>query len=301
MQKTVICTGANGGIGAQYCAEMVSQGYKVVLACRNATAGQALLENLEACHPDGSVELAIVDMGSVESIKAFAAEFQARHDRLDILVHNAGIYFFDKARKTSTDGIELNFAIHYVGPCVLTALLFDTLKSTAGSKVIAVTSTEHRGRPIDMPDIQLAHDFDGNMTAYARSKWAVLSFVYTLADYIQTMGLDMHALAAHPGVSITGIQHKGNPTRLQKLAIAIIGTFIAGKPKDAAKPLVLASREGQNDQFFGPTGFKEMKGPAGLVDPDPGTRDIDLGKALCEYVADLTGVEFPFIDPSQAH
>lgn len=116
IKKTVICTGANGGIGAQYCAEMVAQWYHVVLACRNATSGQVLLDDLKARYPDGSVELAIVDMGSLASIKSFAADFRARHTRLDVLAHNAGVYFFDKERKTSADGIELNFAIHYVGP-----------------------------------------------------------------------------------------------------------------------------------------------------------------------------------------
>jgi len=236
----------------------------------------------------------IIDVGNLASIEKFAQKFKAKHQRLDVLAHNAGVYFFDKERKTSADGIELNFAVHYVGPYALTAHLFSLLKNTPGSKVINMSSSEHRGNPVDTNDIQLENEFEkyGNMVAYARSKWATISFSHMLAEHIKEHNYDMDALSAHPGVSITGIQHKGNPTAIQKAAIWLFGKLIAGKPEDAALPLVMASVEGKNGEFYGPTGFKEAKGRPGLVKADPTTNDSKIGAVLWNTTAQLTGLSF---------
>lgn len=294
MNKLVICTGANGGIGRHYCREMLNQNYDVVLACRNMASGKELLDEFKSEFPNNKVELQQLDMGSFQSIRNFATEFLSRHKTLDVLMHNAGVYFFDKERKTSQDNIELNFAIHYAGPFLLTSLLFDQLKSTTGSKVVAVSSSEHRGSPIDLDDLQISKDFEshGNIEAYSRSKWATVSFVYTLADLIKTNGLNLHAVAAHPGLSITGIQHKGKPTSVQKAMIWVFGKLVAGKPKDAAGPLIMASLQGSNGEFYGPTGFKEAKGKPGLVQPDPVATNLTTGHNIWRAVESIIGEKF---------
>ena len=296
MKKTVICTGANGGIGRFYSKEMIKQGYHVILAVRNIESGKKVLSELLTEFPQGSGEVMIVDMGSIESIKNFANQVNSKFDRLDILAHNAGIYFFDKRRRTSTDGIELNFAIHVVGPYVLTAKLLDLLKNTSGSKVISMSSTEHHGNPIDLQNIQLENDFEsfGNMKAYSRSKWATLGFTFALSKLIEENNIDMHALAAHPGVSITGIQHNGNPNKFQKAIIWTIGKLLAGKPKDAALPLAMASTVGKNGEFYGPTGFKEMKGKPDLVQPDKETKNTEKTTELWKYLESLTSTSYTF-------
>lgn len=295
MKKVVIVTGANGGIGKNYCREMLRHNYHVVMAVRSKSSGEKVLKELVAEFPTGSIELLLVDMSSLTSIEKFAKDFKVKHQRLDVLAHNAGVYFFDKERKMSSDGIELNFAIHYVGPYALTVHLFDILTNTQGAKIITVSSSEHRGNPIDENDIQLEHNFEkyGNMIAYSRSKWASISFSYMLAKYIEEHDLAMDALSVHPGVSITGIQHKGNPTFFQKAAIWLFGKLIAGKPEDAALPLVMASLKGKNREFYGPTGFKEAKGKPGLVKADPTTNDMNIGTLLWKKTEELTHLRFP--------
>ena len=295
MKKIVIVTGANGGIGKHYCKEMLSRNYHVIMAVRSKNSGEKVLNELKQEFPEGAIELMLVDMSSLSSIEKFSKDFKGKYQRLDALVHNAGVYFFDKERKTSVDEIELNLAVHYVGPFALTAHLFEILKNTSGSKVITMSSSEHKGNQVDINDIQLENQFEkfGNMTAYSSSKWATISFSKMLAEYINKNKLDMHALSAHPGVSITGIQHKGNPTVFQKIAIWLFGKLIAGKPEDALLPLVMATVKGISGEFYGPTGFKEAKGKPGLVKADPTTYNIEIGTILWNKAEDLTGLALP--------
>ncbi|MFT5823061.1 MAG: NAD(P)-dependent dehydrogenase (short-subunit alcohol dehydrogenase family) [Crocinitomix sp.] len=294
MKKIVICTGANGGIGRNYSKEMLQNDYHVILAVRNEKSGNLLVSQLKGEFPDGSMEVMIVDMGSLKSIDQFAKNVLAKHNRLDVLAHNAGVYFFDKERRTSADGIELNLAIHFIGPYALTAKLFPLLKSTLNSRVVSMSSTEHSGNPVDLNDVQMEKEFSkfGNMKAYARSKWATLAFTNELHNRITKAKLKIKAIGAHPGVSITGIQHSGNPNGFQKAVIWVIGKLFAGKPEDAAKPLAMASLIGESGEFYGPTGFKEFKGKPGKVSPDPETKKEQYGTALWNKAEELTGINF---------
>ena len=294
MKKIVICTGANGGIGKNYCREMLANHYHVVLATRTQAKGQKALEELQREFPNETAQLMLVDMGDLASIQKFSDVFSAKYDRLDVLAHNAGVYFFDKERKISKDGIELNFAIHVVGPFALTASLFPILVKTPDARIVSMSSSEHRGHQIDISDPQMENDFSklGNMEAYNRSKWALLAFTFELQKRIEKKNLKVNALAAHPGVSITGIQHSGNPNIIQRGLIWIMGKLLAGKPEDAAKPLAMASLQGVGGEFYGPTGFKETKGKPGLVKPDPTTKNSANGNSLWKILQELSQSTF---------
>ncbi|MBY6185425.1 SDR family NAD(P)-dependent oxidoreductase [Marinobacter hydrocarbonoclasticus] len=291
-KKVVLVTGANGGIGEAYCRQMLQRGYRLIVACRSESLGQALLARLQAQYADAEIELMLVDIASLDSIAALADAVAQRHRRLDVLVHNAGIYYFDSVRRTSADDIELNMAVHAVGPYALTMRLLPLLIQAGDARVISVSSSEHRGAPVDPADLLLANGFEamGNTVAYGRSKWAALAMTFELNRRFLDNAIPVKALAAHPGVSITGIQHKGNPGWLQRLAIAFFGAFLAGKPHEAALPLVMASTAGEGGQFFGPTGFKEMKGQPGLVEPDPLTTQPERVSALWRELQHLSGL-----------
>jgi len=124
---------------------MMAKGYHVVMACRNELSGRRALEEVKREFPEGSVEMMLVDVGSLASIADFAKAFTEKHSRLDVLAHNAGVYFFDSERRKSIDGIELNLAVHVIGPYALTARLFSVLKNTPNSRVVSMSSTEHHG------------------------------------------------------------------------------------------------------------------------------------------------------------
>ncbi|WP_299807715.1 SDR family NAD(P)-dependent oxidoreductase [uncultured Shewanella sp.] len=293
LQPIAIVTGANGGIGKNYTRMMLNDGYRVVMAVRNKLAGELVREELLQSHPDAAIDVLTVDMGSLSSIKAFSKQVTEKYTRIDVLAHNAGVYFFDNKRRESADGIELNIAIHVVGPYVLTMHLLPRLKETQGSRVITMSSSEHHGAELDLSDLQMTEGFElrGNMIAYSRSKYAALALSHAMGRQFAADGLDIQVLAAHPGISITGIQHKGNPTFMQRCAIWICGKVLAATPTQAAKSLYMASTVGNMGEFYGPTGFKEMKGKAGLVQPDPGTLDKEVGASLMSQVAALGDID----------
>jgi len=293
-QKTIVVTGANGGIGQHYVRQMLQSNVRVIMAVRNKQKGMVFLNELLKEYPNAQLELMTVDMSDLSSIKIFSQELKNKLSRLDALVHNAGIYYFDKVRKTSPDGNELNMAIHVVGPYALTALLFPILRITKGSKVIHVSSAEHHKADFDFEDIQMEKNFHkiGNTEAYARSKWALVALTYELARKLKAAGIDMHAIASHPGVSITGIQHKGNPNILQKLAIWLFGKLVAAKPQQAAESLVLSFLKGVNGEFYAPTGFKELNGVAGLVKPDDRAALPESGIAVWKFAEKSAGIHF---------
>lgn len=292
--KTIVVTGANGGIGQQYVRQMLRNDVRVIMAVRNVQRGEIVLKDIVKEYPNAQLELMTVDMSNLSSIIAFSHELKNQVSRLDALVHNAGIYYFDKERKTSPDGNELNMAIHLVGPYALTASLFPMLRVTKGSKVICVSSAEHHKAEFDFDDIQMEKDFHkiGNVEAYARSKWALVAFTYALARKLKVAGIDMHAIASHPGVSITGIQHKGNPNIFQRCAIWLFGKLVAAKPEQAAESLVLSFLKGENGDFFGPTGFKELSGVAGLVQPNEKAALQESGIAVWEFAEKSSGIYF---------
>jgi len=293
-QKTIVVTGANGGIGQQYVRQMLQNGVRVIMAVRNEQKGKVVLNELFKEYPNAQLELMTVDMSDLSSIRTFSHELKNKLSRLDALVHNAGVYYFDKARKTSSDGNELNMAIHLIGPYALTALLFPLLRQTKGSKVIHVSSAEHHKAEFDFDNIQMEKDFNkiGNIEAYARSKWALVAFTYALARKLKAAGIDMHAIASHPGVSISGIQHKGNPNILQKGAIWLFGKLVAAKPEQAAESLVLSFIKGKNGDFYGPTGFKELNGVAGLVKPNKRAILEESGREIWDFAEKSSGIYF---------
>ncbi|CAG22041.1 SDR family NAD(P)-dependent oxidoreductase [Photobacterium profundum] len=177
-QQIAIVTGANGGIGKNYTRMMLDDGFRVVMAVRNEVAGSLVRDELLQSHPDAAIDILKVDMSSLSSIKAFSKQVKEKYSRIDVLAHNAGVYFFDNERRESTDGIELNLAVHVVGPYALTIQLLPLLKETQGSRVITMSSSEHHGAKIDLRDIQIKERFEeqGNMIAYSRSKWAGLGW-----------------------------------------------------------------------------------------------------------------------------
>jgi NAD(P)-dependent dehydrogenase (short-subunit alcohol dehydrogenase family) len=127
--KTCIITGANSGIGKAAAIQIARRGYRVILACRNRERGEAALIDVRAKSGSETVELMIVDMSSQGSIRAFAEEYRAKYEVLDVLIHNAAAFDIRaKARQVTEDGIENIWATNHLGPVWLTDLLLDPLK-----------------------------------------------------------------------------------------------------------------------------------------------------------------------------
>ena len=212
--RTAIITGANSGVGFETARGLARRGARVVLACRDRTRGAEAQRRLEDELPGAGTELMALDLASLASVHGFAARFRDGHDRLDLLLNNAGLILV--AYGVSEDGFERQFAVNHLGHFALTGLLMELLVATRGSRVVTVCSTVHRRGEMDVADPMFA---DGRgytrRRAYARSKLANLLFTYELQRRLERIGARSIATAAHPGHCRTvsaGIWRTPSPT-----------------------------------------------------------------------------------------
>lgn len=193
--KLCMITGANSGIGLATAHELAKQGLHLVLVCRDEEKGKAAQSDIITQSGNGKVDLLIADISSLTSVRALADTFNSKYDRLDILINNAGV--MNAKRKTTVDGHEEQFAVHYLGPFLLTHLLLEKLKSSAPARIINISSKLHSKGTINLADLQAEEQYKMWGT-YGASKLAVTMFTYRLAEHLKGSGVTVNCL--HPGV-----------------------------------------------------------------------------------------------------
>jgi NAD(P)-dependent dehydrogenase (short-subunit alcohol dehydrogenase family) len=245
--KTVLITGANQGIGKASAIALGTMGAKLVLVCRNAEKGRAAVADVEAAGANG-VELVVGDFASQADIRRVAADFLAKHDRLDVLMNNAGL--FVPSRRTTKDGIEETFAVNHLGYFLFTGLLLDVLKSSGPSRIVNVASTAHRRAVMHWDDLQLAHGYRG-MKAYGQSKLCNILFTRELARRLADTRARVTANCLHPGVIASGFgQTYGS---ILSVAVKIAKPFLLTPEEGARTQVWLASSpevEGVSGKYF---------------------------------------------------
>ena len=197
--KVCVVTGASSGIGRVTAFGLAARGAEVVLICRNEERGVPVLEEIE--RRGGSATLLTADLSSQQQVREAAAAFRARFDRLDVLINNAGIAGWG-TRLVTEDGLEATFAVNHLAPFLLTNLLLDTLKASAPSRVVTVSSAAHKSFSLDLEDLQGERRYSG-FGAYGRSKLANILFTQELSRRLEGTGVTANCL--HPGVVATGI------------------------------------------------------------------------------------------------
>ena len=155
--RVVMVTGANSGIGYEAARAFAQHGAHVVLACRNRAKADAAVVAIEAVSLKPSVEVLEVDLGDLDSVAGAAKQFLADHDRLDVLVNNAGLMALPHQR--TAQGFEMQFGVNHLAPFALTGHLLDRLLATPASRVVAVSSTGHRPGKIHFDDLQLESNY----------------------------------------------------------------------------------------------------------------------------------------------
>ncbi|MEE4298474.1 MAG: SDR family NAD(P)-dependent oxidoreductase, partial [Pseudomonadales bacterium] len=150
--RVAIVTGANTGIGFETARVLAERGAEVVLACRDAGKGEVAAQRLRQASPDALVAFDALDLADLDSVAAFAERFSQTHQRLDLLVNNAGVMVPPAAR--TAQGFELQFGVNHLGHFALTGRLLAKLAATAGARVVNVASLAHRLGRIRFDDLQ---------------------------------------------------------------------------------------------------------------------------------------------------
>ncbi|KAL3663998.1 hypothetical protein V7S43_010885 [Phytophthora oleae] len=211
--KTVIVTGANSGIGYETALELARKGAHVVLACRNEARGKEaekkLREALGATSDAGSVEFQILDVSDLGSVHKFADQFKATHERLDLLINNAGVMAVPYAK--TVDGYERQFITNHLGHFALTAQLFPLLKASTPSRIVNVSSLAHLSARLERftsgSQIMRADD-DGYSPSdvYGETKLCNLLFTFELTRRLKAQSVSgVSAVACHPGFTATNL------------------------------------------------------------------------------------------------
>ena len=292
--RTSVVTGANTGIGYETARALAKKGAHVVLACRNREKGEEAAKRIEAESPAGSVELMLLDLASLDSVRRFAEAYTAKHDRLDLLINNAGVMV--PPFGTTEDGFELQFGVNVLGHFALTGLLLDQITGTSGSRIVTVSSLAHRQGEMDFGRIQ-GDDFqDGGAPngaeykpwrAYGQSKLGDLMFAIELQRRLTAAGHETISLAAHPGFTKTDLQRNSGIS-------AFVGRFMGMEADRGALPTLYAATapEAEPGGYYGPDGFYEMRGDPAPAKVMAKAKSEATARRLWETAEDLTDVRY---------
>jgi NAD(P)-dependent dehydrogenase (short-subunit alcohol dehydrogenase family) len=288
--RVAVITGANTGLGYETALALADHGAHVVLAVRNLEKGKDAAARITAQSPGAEVAVQELDLTSLESIHAAAEQLRSSHDRIDLLINNAGVMWTPKS--TTKDGFELQFGTNHLGHFAFTGLLLDRLLPVAGSRVVMVSSVGHRIRAdIHFDDLQWERSYS-RVGAYGQSKLANLLFTYDLQRRLAPHGTTI-AVAAHPGGSNTELV-RNLPPLLTPVAAMLMPLITQGADMGALPTLRAATDPGVlGGQYYGPDGFGEQRGYPKVVASSGKSHDVEVQKRLWAVSEELTGVVYP--------
>lgn len=293
---TVVVTGpSRGGIGYDTALELARHGARVVLAGRSQHKLDEAVAGITGEVPEAALEQVILDLSDLSSVRTAAAAI-AELGPVDRLINNAGV-MATSYRRTS-DGLEQQLATNHFGPFLLTELLLPSLVASGsafgGARVVTVSSVGHRmatSAPVGDP---LAQGRYHRWPTYFRTKLANLLFTYELDRRLRTAGLEVSALAVHPGlVSSHLISNGGSFGPLSRIA-DVAYPVISQPPAQGAWPsLMAATADLPGGTYVGPSGLAESRGTPEVVGSSRRSHDADAQRRLWEVSERTTGITYP--------
>jgi NAD(P)-dependent dehydrogenase (short-subunit alcohol dehydrogenase family) len=286
--RVALITGANSGIGLEAAKALAARGCTVVLACRDPGRAQAATTEVKAAGPSARVEPRALDLASLASVRAFAAQVLTEFPALDLLINNAGVMAPPLAR--TVDGFELQLGTNHLGHFALTGLLLGALEAAPAPRVVNVSSNAHRMGRMRFEDLNWEKGYS-RWGAYGQSKLANLHFTYELERRLRKAGRKALAVACHPGYSSTNLFKL--PPGLGWLGT--VGAALMGQPAwQGSLPTLYAAThpEVRGGEYVGPDGLGEWKGYPKKTEPLPHAKDAAAAAKLWELSEQLTGVRF---------
>jgi NAD(P)-dependent dehydrogenase (short-subunit alcohol dehydrogenase family) len=276
-----LVTGASAGIGLYTALGLTSAGFRVIMAGRDGARLERASRTVAERSGSTLVETALADFASLAAVRGLAERILATHDRLDLLVNNAGL--MAPRFQLSEDGYELTIAVNHLAPFLLTNLLLDRLRASArdksGARIVTVASQAHRGARLDLAGLAGREDWSP-LKAYGRSKLCNILFNRALARRLQSSGVV--AACLHPGVVATAIGDRAGG--ITGFGWRLVKPFLTTPENGAATSLFLATTPDPTP-FHGTYVIGKR-----AAQPDPTALDDELGERLWAESARLVGL-----------
>jgi NAD(P)-dependent dehydrogenase (short-subunit alcohol dehydrogenase family) len=285
--RVAIVTGANSGIGFETAKALARAGATVVVASRNERKAATAADEIRSAVPDATLEVIMLDLASLSSVRAFAAAFSSRFDRLDLLINNAGV-MMPPAREETEDGFELQFGTNHLGHFALTLLLLDRLVATPESRVVNVSSSAQSFGRLDLDDLQWTRRPFNRRVSYAQSKISNMLFTLELQRRFESRGLSNLAVAAHPGWTATNLQ-KTSPL------FQLFNPIFAMQPWQGALPTLYAAVADAVEPggYYGPHGIGGLRGYPVKAKPAADSVNPAYAKRLWTLSEEFVGLKMP--------
>ena len=281
--RVVVVTGATSGLGRAAALQLAHCGATLVLVGRDATRNEDAANAIAAAASNPSITHVEADMGDNEQVRALAERVLADHDRLDVLVHNAGS--LSATRQVAPDGTEATVASQVVGPFLLTSLLLDRLESSQPSRVITMSSGGMYTARLHVGGLQMDADTYGGAEQYARAKRAQVVLNEMWADRAGHRGITFHSM--HPGWAST----PGVDASLPRFA-ALKGPTL----RSAEQGADTLDRLAPDDEALGSNGAFWLDRRQRATHRVPGTRSSDTPERrarLWDWVVETAGAQVP--------
>jgi NAD(P)-dependent dehydrogenase (short-subunit alcohol dehydrogenase family) len=289
--KVAVITGT-GGLGFETARALARAGAEVVLAGRNLEKGVAAIAQIRAELPNAAMRFELCDLANLQSVADCAGRLRVRHDRIDLLVNNAGV-MVPPTRRETADGVELQLGTNYLGHFALTGHLLQLLRRAAESRVITLSSVAAREGRIDFEDLN-AEEAYRPMPAYAQSKLACLMFALELQRRSDAQGWGVASMAAHPGIARTELLHNA-PGRWSAMGLArSLLWFLFQPAAQGALPTLYAATapEAVPGGYYGPHALSETRGYPVAARVPPQALDQAVAARLWALSENLTDVRF---------
>lgn len=289
--KTALITGATSGIGKETALALARDGFHVVIVGRRTTETEKTAQWLVEQTGNQGIEFLVADLTSQADVRRIAREFEATHQRLDVLVNNAGAVF--PKWEVTDDGIERTWALNHLAPLLLSLQLVGLLKASAPSRIVNVASSAHSNGRIDLGYHHAQKSF--NMNAYSNAKLANVMATYALARRLSGTGVTVNCL--HPGVVATsfGKNAGGWITTLSTLASPFMLT-----PRRGASTSVYLASAPEVERVTGTYFVKSQPRKSSPASYDQALQEQVWQAALREVGAEDL-LDAPFAYPSFSH
>ncbi len=262
-EQTILVTGATDGLGRRVAAELAQRGATLLLHGRSAERGHQVVDELREATGSDRLALYLADLSSLAEVRRLAEEVERDHERLDVLVNNAGIFADERA--LSQDGYELTFAVNHLSHFLLTELLLPLLRRSPSARVVNVSSIGQT--PVDFDDVMLERGYDG-FRAYAQSKLAQVMFAFELAERLGDEEVAVNAL--HPATLMD--------TKMVRRAFGRARTSVEEGAEAVVRLAVAEDVEGVSGRYF--DGLEESAAQRQAYDVETRRRLWELSEEL---------------------